>query len=524
MHLCWCGFSSIVSGYIIDISFFFVPCCSSIACSCVSAPGKVLLAGGYAILDSKNAGYSIATTARAYCTVGPGCAVQSQDITFLSPQFDLVIKYTVEFTEDEVSGNAQYRLLGVGTNPFVDRAVWLCVALATTFHTHRVVRAGLARQGGLVVEVLMDNDFYSADHFEDAFIPFSKPDEGIADVTKTGLGSSAALTTAVCCALLRHLSVIGPWNGVDETSNEQYLALGHIVAQAVHMSAQGKVGSGFDVASAVYGSIVYHTFSGQARERMDMMLKLMEKFDAPWSVSEASVTDGIAAAARMLLEMATTSMAGMSRAERVVLPRGLGLVLGCINVGSSTPGMVRKVLQWTRANPDSAIWQSLLRGNEFVMAGLRLLACMSETTVHAYDSALVIFAAGASSSEQGEAVHMEDRTVSHVLATLNKLKMEFQQVRRAMKRLGMNAGVETEPDIQTALLDETMHVDGVIGCGVPGAGGFDAAFAIIVDTPAVRMKLCDGWQQRNVVPLTQVGADVEGIRDEPEQPVMSTSD
>ena len=38
-------------------------------------------------------------------------------------------------------------------------------------------------------------------------------------------------------------------------------ALVHNLAQYVHSKAQGKVGSGFDVSAAVYGSHVYNRFS-----------------------------------------------------------------------------------------------------------------------------------------------------------------------------------------------------------------------------------------------------------------------
>lgn len=71
---------------------------------------------------------------------------------------------------------------------------------------------------------------------------------------KTGLGSSAALTTSLVAALLLHFGAIAsPSVGEDRL-------LAHNVAQFVHCLAQGKVGSGFDVASAIYGSHVYTRF------------------------------------------------------------------------------------------------------------------------------------------------------------------------------------------------------------------------------------------------------------------------
>lgn len=78
------------------------------------------------------------------------------------------------------------------------------------------------------------------------------------EVAKTGLGSSAAMTTAVVAALLHYLGVV---NLSSQEKDSQDLDLVHIIAQTAHCIAQGKVGSGFDVSSAVYGSHRYVRFS-----------------------------------------------------------------------------------------------------------------------------------------------------------------------------------------------------------------------------------------------------------------------
>lgn len=43
-----------------------------------------------------------------------------------------------------------------------------------------------------------------------------------------------------------------------------------------------------------------------------------------------------------------------------------------------------------------------------------------------------------------------------------------------------NAGVPIEPPVQTKLVDATSALPGVLCAGVPGAGGVDAVFAIVV--------------------------------------------
>lgn len=83
------------------------------------------------------------------------------------------------------------------------------------------------------------------------------------EVAKTGLGSSAAMTAAVVAALLNYLGVVNLslLTGDQEERGSADLDLVHIIAQSAHCIAQGKVGSGFDVSSAVYGSQRYVRFS-----------------------------------------------------------------------------------------------------------------------------------------------------------------------------------------------------------------------------------------------------------------------
>lgn len=83
------------------------------------------------------------------------------------------------------------------------------------------------------------------------------------EVAKTGLGSSAAMTTAVVAALLQYLGVVDLSLTMDQQQENDTgdLDIVHMIAQTAHCIAQGKVGSGFDVGSAVYGSQRYVRFS-----------------------------------------------------------------------------------------------------------------------------------------------------------------------------------------------------------------------------------------------------------------------
>jgi phosphomevalonate kinase len=109
--------------------------------------------------------------------------------------------------------------------------------------------------------------------------PFQSTGTTLKDVHKTGLGSSAALITSLVTALLVHTGIIprsvlsaGPSNtsNTQEDETVQARRLAHNLAQHVHCLAQGKVGSGFDVSAAVFGSQLYTRFSPDVLEPLMM--------------------------------------------------------------------------------------------------------------------------------------------------------------------------------------------------------------------------------------------------------------
>jgi phosphomevalonate kinase len=84
------------------------------------------------------------------------------------------------------------------------------------------------------------------------------------EVAKTGLGSSAAMTASVVAALLHYLGAVNLsclGQSSSDSATERDLDLVHAIAQSAHCIAQGKIGSGFDVSAAVYGSQRYTRFS-----------------------------------------------------------------------------------------------------------------------------------------------------------------------------------------------------------------------------------------------------------------------
>ena len=146
----------------------------------------------------------------------------------------------------------------------------------------------------------------------------------LADVHKTGLGSSAALITSLVTALLIHFTAISATS--LSTTNTADKLFAHNVAQFVHCLAQGKVGSGFDVSSAVFGSHVY------------------TRFDP--GVLAPLLSEGSDISLMSALSPSNTQWNHTVKPFR--LPPLMRLMLGDVDTGSDTPSFVGKVLQWRR--------------------------------------------------------------------------------------------------------------------------------------------------------------------------------
>lgn len=397
-----------------------------------SAPGKILLTGGYLVLDPSYPGFVLSLSARIFASVSYTPAVSRNQIRVTSPQFPGAI-WDFESTEHELQCVSQ------PDNPFVREALVTVLSYLGVLSDFRSFQ----------VTILADNQYYSLP--QNPFgNRFTKSTHSISETPKTGLGSSAALITSLCSALYFFLSS----NKETEALTSFTILKIHNLAQISHCRAQGKVGSGFDIASAVFGSCLYSRFPPSL-------------IDALPPVSSSSFPQA-------LRDVVDTQWP--MTAERVHLRKSYKLLMGDVKQGSSTPGMVKKVM----ASPAALdLWPSLAISNEVLSEYLT-----------------------ASASNVPEIAAVRDATRS---------------VRGLLKEMGVAAGVEIEPDEQTTVLDETLMMPGVVSCGVPGAGGYDALFAIIEDDlcgetgNTKEMAIERLWKERGVTRLA-VSADGQGIK------------
>ncbi|KAJ4323781.1 phosphomevalonate kinase [Neodidymelliopsis sp. IMI 364377] len=394
----------------------------------VSCPAKVLVAGGYLVLDRNYTGLVFGLDARIHCVIEPiktKSGVSISEIVVKSPQFrDAIWEYG--YRAKEADGGIGVNTLSVGhnqplsRNPFIETALTYVLTYIWTLTPNSIISPASIR-------ILADQAYYSNPGTSLSSSRFLDFGVSLKEAHKTGLGSSAALVTSFTAAVL---SFYLP-KDIFNIESEDGLRILHNLAQASHSHAQGKVGSGFDIASAVFGSCLYKRFSPS----------LLSSLPAPGKPGFGSKLKDLVEGDQWDTEI---------RKAAIKMPKGLRLVMCDVDCGSETPGMVKQVLKWRAEKGDEAenIWKQLQAGNEALAQELTSLAT--------------------GASEAGGDKYA-------------KLRQIIKENRAHIRQMGEQSAVPIEPPQQTALLEYCTALDGVIGGVVPGAGGFDAIVLLVED-------------------------------------------
>ncbi|KAF3107859.1 phosphomevalonate kinase [Orbilia oligospora] len=169
----------------------------------------------------------------------------------------------------------------------------------------------------------------------------------------------------------------------------------------------------------------------------------------------------------------------------ITLPPQIGLIMGDVQCGSSTPGMVKTVLSWRKSGGEDAelVWKQLNSRNEDLISTIKDIINNSNNNEDYIDT----------------------------------IKQRITAIREMVRELGTKSAVEIEPESQTKLLDAAANdVEGVIGGVVPGAGGFDAVCFLYERKDGVEQSLREflgNWKVENgVVKALELGQEGEGVR------------
>lgn len=444
--------------------------CSMEQVRAFSAPGKALLVGGYLVLNPKYKSYVVALSARMHAVVSKckskngGTRVTVTSIQFNNDRWSYDVVEQNGYSVNSIDGKR---------NPFIEMVI---------FNVISYYRPSLTEGLEIKIDVFSDSGYHSqagSTIKRNVFKEFSYHPSSISEVPKTGLGSSAGLATVVTAALSsvfkQNLSV----------NNDQDLAIIHNLAQVAHCQAQGKVGSGFDVAAATFGSIIYQRFSPE-------IITSLPEHSAGFVYQDE-------------LKRLVDDVDWMITRDRVRLPDQLRLVMGDVNSGSETTKLVAKVNAWYNSNlPRSfEIYEDMNAHNlEFINA-LTELNHLSTSDPHTYQK--IIDAIG-----KGEFSQIEQVT------ELAEVTHSVRHIRQAFRLITKESGADIEPPVQTELLDACMQLKGVLTAMIPGAGGYDAISLITTDkvTPATQTEGDERF--KNVTWLDMSQADIGVIEENPE--------
>jgi phosphomevalonate kinase len=507
-----------------------------------------MLTGGYLVLHKPNNGLVMGVDARLHSGVYPLIPTNQTSITFdgkeqcvqrgedsstiypiviLTPQLrkeplhlQLVVKPSTPTTtttlSSQLTSNLQFELVGdYGKNSFASKSLhYSLIAISSLLPSSTSLTTLLSR--GLLIDIRGDRSFYSSQ----PVVGQEKVDgtqfiidgttittetsyaEDPADyTTKTGLGSSAAVVSSLVTALFSYFGLFS--NPETASINKTYA---YRVAQVAHCIAQGKVGSGFDVATAFYGTQTYCRFSPSLLSQLMISplentspaykttpTTIQKQLDAkpnPWSNADGN---------QIFLDIVTKQWDDI--VNPFTLPPYINLILADVQGGSETPGMVKKVEEWKKNGEGAGEkWNELANANITVEKSFETLNTLSQTNPTQWLTVLNRFSTLKSCDWGKEIENGMDGIEGEIGKELVQIVANFAIVRDLLRTMGTSCDVPIEPPSQTTLIDKTCESNGVLFGGVPGAGGFDAVFAVVIDTPTlgetIRTNIINTWAQQ----------------------------
>ena len=562
-------------------------------CTIVSAPGKMLMAGGYLVLDPHHIGLVIGVNARFYssCSMtllsspppppssttnrmvdaATSTNIHPMKIRVISMQFQQEWNYLWDrssFTlqeviddddddDDENENDVSQAAEEEGTvdtnhaikpkkkkNPFLEKA--LRIALLYIDHpntdtaNHNNNKNNKNKNNttisSMTIQIVGDNDFYSlVPHLQQRQLQkhqiYELPKclpivyQSTGEIYKTGLGSSACLVTAVIGSILYTITTTTTSTSTTNTTTES-TSLPQVIerlSQIGHCYAQGKIGSGFDVAAAMYGSHIYQRFDP------NILTNLLSLFDDTSTTTTAAMD--------ALYTVVHDNDAWKSNIIEPITcfadDTFLQVMMADVSGGSESPSMAKQVLQWRskciqeqelngieREAVKVPHWDDLSIINRQIITTLQQIHTMAPTANREVQQFYIDIPCDEWMTQ------IENSVLTELIVTLKEL---YVQQRYHMKQMGIVAGnVPIEPDIQTSLCnDVTHHVSGVIATMVPGAGGYDAISILYINHPTVHHNITNylsQYTQQNVCALTVQGVSYnDGLRIETQFPIETTT-
>jgi len=249
----------------------------------ISAPGKLFIAGEWAVLDAGNPGIVAAVNKRVWVEIEDDSkitvSVKDFDIHGIKGEFNgKELKWLNAKSEEE------------------ERLIFMKVAIETALGFLGEYKPFRITSWGELSQIEVNGE-----------------------KKKIGFGSSAASVVATIAGVL----ALHEW----DIKNRKVKDIIYKLSAVAHYFAQGKIGSGFDVAASTYGGIFVY-----------------KRFDPKWLVKK--LEEG-----KTVKEVIELDWPGFEVTE-LDIPDGFELLVGWTGESASTTSMVKQLNEWAREKPE----------------------------------------------------------------------------------------------------------------------------------------------------------------------------
>ncbi len=377
-----------------------------------SAPGKIMWLGAYALLNKPYTSLVTTVTARAHAYIKQS---ENNSVIIRVPQFEKSAKGVI-------AGDGRVEISVPDELTLVKTAIEVAVR-------YSIARGKTAR--GFDIETVTDPQF-----------EYTLTGGGSrSTLSKSGLGSSAAVTVAAIAAVLKFMDI-------NHSENDAL----HKLAQLAHAMATGKIGSGFDIAAAIHGNMIYERFSPS----------IIKDFPADYTNQQL---------------LSVIAAEWDHKLSGIRLPESLKLIFAnFIGKSASTVSLVSQVNKFRDKDPEKYS-EIMKRINEQTEAAYKYLADASKG--------------------------MDNDTLK------SSLQETFKRSRALTKELGMLSGADLESDECTELIEKSLEHGGFL-VRLPGAGGKDAIAALCLNDEDKR-RLEEYWKQDNRLRILDIDFNDSGV-------------
>lgn len=396
-----------------------------------AAYGKVLICGGYLILQKPNEGIVLSIEPSISCNV-----MQSELNDTLSTNKLYITWRNPQFHDEQIYVfDGDIKTLTTSDNVINQDDLLSSILIITLSFIYEALKRSFGSTNSIILTCLSDERFYSQIHnnwsgkIESKYSILKHVNIRVSDVKKTGLGSSAALTASIVSCLLKYFI---SHKEVDIEMKLQKIT--HILSEYIHTRAQGGVGSGFDIASSIYGSLCFM--------RSDPLPFI--SFDQEYSIVDFTKQ---------------RSEQWNGKLRKFTLPRCWRVVMAEVSIcsGTRTQSMTKKIMSFfSNHSRGKELWLKLATFNQRIISIFESMGCMDESN--------------------------NLKTIDQRL--IYQLKYTYQCYRKTLleiSSISCNEDNLLEQPFVTHILDNMANIDGVVIAGIPGAGGQDAIFCIVQD-------------------------------------------